>query len=329
MGDVAMCVPVLRAFVKQNPTIKITVLSRTFFKPMFDDIENVSFFAAEVSGKHKGVLGLFKLYSELKPLKITAIADMHNVLRSKILRFYFSSTRVQHAVIDKGRLEKKALTRIKNKKLQQLKSSHERYADVFRALGFELDLSNPMFPIKKTLSEETLRLTGADHLKWIGIAPFAQYQSKMYPLDLIEKVISKLAVTNQYKIFLFGGGKKEIQLLDDLSTHKNVVNIAGKLKLKEELNLMAHLDCMLSMDSANSHLAAMQGVKIITLWGVTHPYAGFAPFNQAVNQMLLPDLEKYPKLPCSIYGNKVLKGYEEVMRSIPPERVVEKIVEIT
>ncbi|HFS66588.1 MAG TPA: ADP-heptose--LPS heptosyltransferase RfaF, partial [Flavobacteriia bacterium] len=40
---------------------------------------------------------------------------------------------------------------------------------------------------------------------------------------------------------------------------------------------------------------------------------------------ILPDLKKYPKIPCSIYGNKVCDGYENVMRSILPDKIIEKI----
>ena len=44
MGDVAMTVPVLRAFSIQNPDVKITVVSRPFFKPFFDDYSKCYFF---------------------------------------------------------------------------------------------------------------------------------------------------------------------------------------------------------------------------------------------------------------------------------------------
>jgi ADP-heptose:LPS heptosyltransferase len=330
MGDVAMSVPILRAFVKQNPTIKVTVLSKAFFRPLFENIENVDFFAADVTGKHKGIIGLYRLYKELKLLNVDAIVDLHNVLRSKILRFFFGTlSRINTAVIDKGRAEKKALTRIHNKVFKQLKTSHERYADVFRKLGFSINLASPKFADKENLSEEIIRISKTDHLKWIGIAPFAQYQSKMYPLDLIEEVIEKLSSTKQYKIFLFGGGENEITTLNEVSSKfKNTLNVAGEMKLKDELNLISHLDCMVSMDSANSHLAAMQGIKTITIWGITHPYAGFAPFNQPHKNMILPDLSNYPNIPCSIYGNKVCEGYEKIMDSISPEKVVKKIVEI-
>ncbi len=330
MGDVAMSVPVLRAFTQQNPDVKITVLSRAFLKPLFENIRNVTFYAADVSQKHKDILGLYRLSKELRQLNIDAVADIHNVLRSKILRFFFSLKRIKSVVIDKGRAEKKALTSTTNKVFKQLKTSHERYADVLRELDFTVDLSNPEFPSKPDLSFEVQKIIPQDHLKWIGIAPFAQYKSKMYPLDLIETIISKLTDTNQHKIFLFGGGEKEINILNSLeNNHQNIISVAGKLSLNDELSLIANLDCMVSMDSANSHLAAMQNVKTITLWGITHPYAGFAPFNQPKENMLLPDLEKYPNIPCSIYGNTVCDGYEDVMRSISPEKVVEKIMNIS
>jgi len=326
MGDVAMTVPVLRALVKQNPDIKITVVSNGFFEPIFESIEHVTFYTADVQGKHKGILGLYKLYKELNKLNIDAIADIHNVLRTKVLRFFFSLKRINTAIINKGRTEKKALTRAENKVFKQLKTSHERYADVFRKLGFTVDLSKPEFLKKVQLSDKIYQMIGIDHLKWIGIAPFAQHDSKMYPLDLIEKVISEVSDFNQYKILLFGGGEHEIKVLKNLeSQFKNTISVAGKLDFTNELQVISNLDIMLSMDSANAHLAAMQGVKTITLWGGTHPFAGFSAFNQPNKYQILPDLEKYPKLPCSIYGNTVCEGYQDVMRSILPETIVERI----
>lgn len=329
MGDVAMSVPVLRALINQNPDVKITVLSRAFFKPLFEDLPNTSFFAADVTNKHKGFSGLFKLYKELSLLHIDAVADLHNVLRSKILRFFFSLSRNKIAVIDKGRKEKKALTRKENKIFRQLKSTHERYADVFRTLGFSVDLSKQNFPPKKELPKIVHTFVGNKYPKLIGIAPFAQYDSKMYPLDLLKKVLEVLAQHKNYKILLFGGGEKEMGILTDLEkNYSNTLSLAGNLTFADELKTISNLDCMLSMDSGNAHLAAMLGIKTITVWGVTHPFTGFYPFNQPMEYALLPDLKKYPNLPCSIYGNKVCAGYEEVMRSISSEKVIEKIEKI-
>lgn len=324
MGDVAMTVPVVRAFVQQNPNVKITFVSRPFFKPFFEGIENVSFFAVDVKKRHKGFFGLIKLYSDLKKLNIDAVADLHNVLRSQVIRTLFSLSGKKVAATNKGRAEKKALTRAENKIFQPVKSMVQRHVDTFNKLGLRVDLSNPKFPEKAILAKEIIAISGEkQNFNWIGIAPFAQYESKVYPLDLMQKAIDKLALNSSNKIFLFGGGNKEIELLNQFSKNKeNVINLAGKTPFQQELQLISNLDVMLSMDSGNAHIAAMLGVKVITLWGATHPFAGFIPFNQPLENCLTSDREQFPLLPTSVYGNKKVAGYEDVMRTISVEKVV-------
>ena len=323
MGDVAMTVPVLRAFVKQYPAVQLTVISRPFFKPFFSGIPNISFFAFDEKERHKGFLGLLRLFQDLKKLNIDAFADLHNVLRSQIIRNLFALSGKKIASVDKGRQGKKELTRTEDKVFKQLPTMFQRHATVFEELGFPINLSNPDFPEKGILDKEIQAIIGNDYKKLIGIAPFAQYDSKVYPVDLMQKVIEQLAKNSSYTILLFGGGKKEIEVLESLSKDKvNVINMAGKIKFQQELQVISNLEVMLSMDSGNAHIAAMLGVKVVTLWGATHPFAGFSPFNQPLENALISDREKYPLLPTSVYGNKVVEGYDEVMRSIQPNQVV-------
>ena len=328
MGDVAMTVPVLSVLAKTYPEVRITVLSRPFFKPLFNGIPNLDFLEAEVKGKHKG-LGLIKLAKEGKSLGIDAVADLHNVIRSKIISGYLKFEGIKVASIDKGRVEKKELTASEGKKFLQLKTTHRRYADVFDKLGFPLNLEEYSPPARLRLVPKLLALVGVEPKKLIGIAPFAAHDSKMYPLNLMKIVIAELDASEKYRIFLFGGGSEEIAQLKKIENpYANVISVAGKLKFDEELALISNLDLMLSMDSGNGHLAAMYGIPVITLWGVTHPYAGFAPFNQPEGNQLVSDRSKYPLIPTSIYGNKFQKGYEDVMRTISPETVVSKIKEV-
>jgi ADP-heptose:LPS heptosyltransferase len=327
MGDVAMTVPVLRTFVNQHPEIKITMISRPFFKPFFEGIPNITFFAFDEKERHKGFLGLLRLFQDLKGLNIDAFADLHNVLRSKIIRNLFALSGKKTASVDKGRAEKKALTQPENKVFQQLPTMFERHVKVFEQLGFTVDLSSrsvgTVFPEKAVLSPEILAVIGEKSKTLIGIAPFAQYDSKVYPLDLMQEVINQLSKNLDYKILLFGGGKKEIEILDSFSANKeNVINMAGKIKFQQELQLISNLDVMLSMDSGNAHIAAMLGVKVISLWGATHPYAGFSPFNQPLENALVSDRNQFPKLPTSVYGNKKVEGYEDVMRTITVDSII-------
>ena len=327
MGDVAMTVPVLRSLVSQHPEIKLTVISRPFFKPFFEGIPQVSFFEFDEKVRHQGFFGLLRLFQDLQQLEIDAFADLHNVLRSKVIRILFALFGKKTAAVDKGREGKKALTRSENKILKPLPSMFERHAEVFARLGSVINLSKPIFPKKVALTEESTAIIGTGNQQLLGIAPFAQYDSKVYPLDLMRTVIDELSKNQNNKILLFGGGKKEIEILESLSNNKNnVINMAGKIKLKQELELIGNLDVMLSMDSGNAHIAAMLGIKVITLYGATHPFAGFAPFNQPIENALLSDRKKYPMLPTSVYGNKIVHGYEEAMRTISPESVIEKII---
>ena len=328
MGDVAMTVPVLRVLTQTYPELKITVLSRPFFKPLFEDIPNLNFLEADVYGEHKR-FGLLNLAKEAKALGIDAVADLHNVIRSKVITKYLKFKGLETATIDKGRSEKKQLIAAKGEAISQLKTTHQRYADVFEKLGYPLKLENHVNPPRKRLVPKLNGLIGIEPKKLIGIAPFAAHQSKMYPLSLMAEVIRELDETDKYRIFLFGGGKKEIGLLKKLENpFANVTNVAGKLTFEEELALISNLDLMLSMDSGNGHLATMYGVPVITLWGVTHPFAGFAPFNQPEGNQLLSDREAYPLIPTSIYGNKFPKGYEEVIKTIAPQTVVNKVLEV-
>lgn len=326
LGDVAMTVPVIRAFTAQFPHVKLTVLTRPFFKPLFNDLENVSVIGADVNNEYKGVYGLWQLYSQLAKDNFDAVADLHNVLRTNILKKYFSLSKTPFHQVDKGRKEKKELTRAKNKNFKALKTTFERYADVFRSIGFELDLSyaspRPRLPLPLTAFEDLAR----DASKWIGIAPFAAFEGKMYPLEMMDEVVNTLNNTNEYKILLFGGGLKETELLRSMAAkYEHVRNMAGHFSFEEELALISNLDLMLSMDSGNAHLAAMFGIPTVTVWGVTHPYAGFYPFRQQMSYALMADIDRYPLIPTSVYGNKMPRGYEKAIATVKPSQIVERI----
>ncbi|SFU27340.1 ADP-heptose:LPS heptosyltransferase [Pustulibacterium marinum] len=329
MGDVAMTVPVLRAFRQQYPKVKLTVVSHPFFEPLFQTIPGINFYGVDLKDRHKGAKGMVKLYADLRKLKIDAVADLHNVIRSKFIRtiFNISGKRVEHT--DKGREEKKALTRPENKEFKQLKSMFQRHADTFEKLGYPIDISKVDFPKKNPLTEAILELTnGEKTTNWIGIAPYAQYETKIYPKDLMEQVIAGIANDADNTIFLFGARSEKDKLEELQQSFSNVKIVAGSINFKEEVTLMSYLDVLLSMDSGNAHIAAMMGTKVVTLWGATHPYAGFTPFQQPLEHALISDRKKYPQLPTSVYGNKEVPGYENAMRTIDPHDVVSKIKKI-
>ena len=322
MGDVAISIPVLFAFTQSYPEIKITILTKKQFTPLFRDITTARIIPADFDKKHKGFFGLYKLSRQIKKLKIDAVVDLHNVLRTNILKYFLLG--IEFSQVDKARPQKKAL--INGSSFIPLRTTTERYADVFRSLGLSLRLTAFDFPPSKHLMPATLKTLESFTSAVIGIAPFAAYSSKTYPMSKMKMVIYELQ--KEYKVLLFGGGRQESEFLAKLaSKYKNVFSTAAKFSLEEELDIISNLKVMLSMDSSNGHIAAMLGVNVVTLWGVTHPFAGFAPFNQKTTNNITADRKKYPKIPTSIYGNYFPKGYELVMQTIQPETVIKAVVD--
>jgi len=326
MGDVAMTVPVLLAVRRMYPEVEISSLSRKRFFPIIQQISGITLIEADVKDRHKGILGLRQLAKEIKEHEPDAVADLHNVLRTKILRSFVRGT--SKAMIDKGRKEKKRL--VKDARFfQQLKPTVQRYADVFEQLGFPLELSQSDVLPQLPIPENVHGLVGDHAYKWVGIAPFAAHSSKSLSLTKAKDLVQALLAIGSIKIVLFGGGAKECKQLEIVAgTNSNVFNLAGYMPFEEELAMLSNLDAMVSVDTGNGHLAAMYGVPVITLWGNTHPFAGFVPFLQPDENQITVSREEFPLIPTSIYGNKVPAGYEKVMEKIDCGSVVERLKEV-
>lgn len=330
LGDVAMLVPVVSSLAHQYPELRITVLSRPFARPFFDGMApNVGFMEADLKGEYHGVTGLNALYRRLVAKNFTAIADMHNILRSSYLRMRFNLGRYRVEHINKHRNERRMLTSRSGKQLVQLPTSFENYADVLARLGYPVTLNfKSVFPD----SGGNLRLL-SDHVgdkklfqQWIGIAPFAAHKGKIYPPEKMEQVVAEIIRRHpSCRIFLFGGGDSEHRVLNEwVARYKNCTNASQLLSsLQQEMILMSHLDVMVSMDSANMHLASISGTRVVSIWGATHPYAGFMGWNQSSGDAVQVDM---PCRPCSIYGNKpCLSGDYACLASISPEMVADRV----
>lgn len=331
LGDVAMVVPVVWALAKQYPDIRITVLSKGFARTLFEDLApNVNFMEADLKKEYVGIKGLNALYRRLVAKQFTKVADLHNVLRSDYLRARFNLGRYRVEHIDKHRRQRRKLIAYKNKVKEYLPSSFENYAEVFARLGYPIDfnLFNSIFPKEGGNLNLLPSMIGQkkDDEQWIGIAPFAAHEGKIYPLRLMEQVIDQL--TKEYpkaRIFLFGKGEQEDQYFQRwCNQYPQCIHASLHCEtIHQELIVMSHLNVMLSMDSANMHLASLTGIPVISIWGATHPLAGFYGFKQSEENAIQIDLDCRP---CSIFGNKPCqRGDYACLNNIPPERIVERI----
>lgn len=325
MGDVAMLVPAVHSLAVQNPDLHITLLTRKHLTPFFGWMpKNVEVLGVDLK-EYKGIGGLNRLYGQLKNYRFDAVADVHDVLRSKYLRWRFQLAGKKCVRINKGRKEKKSLIAHAATHAPLMPMVY-RYAEVFGKLGLNVEFcfSRLFDPQKEDLTAvESIVGKKKDNEKWIGIAPFAAHDNKIYPLDKIKKVAETIASTG-VKVFLFGAGKKEQEILEGWETEniRSMCSILGGLH--NEMLLMSQLDVMLAMDSANMHIASLVGIPVVSVWGPTHPKAGFLPWNQPADNIIqFSDLQCRP---CSVYGNKpCLFADLRCMNRIQPTTIINKI----
>ena len=309
-GDLAMTVPVFKEILEQNQELEIIMVTRTNFEALFAEIPRLTFQGINLED-YKGVVGMRRLSKELlRDVNFDYVADLHDVIRSKILNTFFANRNFKVYKIDKGKEEKENLTDIWNLDKKQLKTTFERYADVFRDMGFSVKLSNNY-------------LVKSVEKKGIGFAPFAQHKGKMLPLEKSYEICKILSKT--HKIYLFGGGTEEKDILKNWEGEiLNTENIAGELSLDEELALISNLEVMISMDSANMHLASLVGTRCISVWGSTHPFAGFLGYGQSSNDVVqVVDLTCRP---CSTFGDKeCFRGDYACLNEFNIQKVIDKI----
>ena len=335
LGDVAMTIPVLYPVCEANPGTRFVMLTKKWPSSMFHDRPaNLMVMGVDFKTDYKGFAGLLKLARHLRrKYAIDAVADLHNVLRSEFLRMRFNIDHYRVAHIDKHRKGRRRLTSANNKQLTQQPTSFDNYAEVFRQLGYPVKQDFKSIFAERPdgrgdlslLPQEAMPTAGLN----IGIAPFAAHEGKVYPPRLMQRVVEQLLTSHpQARIFLFGRGQQEEEYFSQwCQQHAQCVYVGRYVEsLRQELVLMSHLDVMLSMDSANMHLASLTATPVVSVWGATHPFAGFMGWGQTADRAVQIPLDCRP---CSIYGQKpCLRGDYACLNRIAPEAIVEKIEHI-
>ncbi|MDR1223992.1 MAG: glycosyltransferase family 9 protein [Tannerella sp.] len=326
IGDVAMTIPVVYAAAEANPEDSFTVLTQTFLMPLFmNRPSNVNVMGVNTKSTEKSFRGFLRYAFILRKYKFDRVLDLHSVIRSRIVSSVFRLGGKPVFRISKGRRERKSLTRRPPKEICPLRPVVARYADVFHAAGFGFNETFVSLYDKNPVDEGVIKtVAGSRKGYWVGMAPFARHKGKIYPAGKMEKVVEQLSKREDMTLFLFGGRGDEGRILSQWEMKYNhTVNTVGRYSLDMELALISRLDVLVSMDSANMHLASLTGTTVISVWGATHPYAGFYGYHQREDLAVQLDL---PCRPCSIYGNKpCYRGDWACMNEIQPEQILKKI----
>ena len=298
LGDVALSLPFLYQAAYCYPDRRFTFVTTPFHSHiLLDPPPNVRVvtFDTRHQGGFKGCIQLAHRLHKLEPM--ATILDLHDVLRTRII----SSTLkvLGHTVytIRKPRRERARLVQRPPKdqvpRELYVPPMTQVYCEVYRRCGLTkvqegfspfLDSSAKRSPI-------------------LGIAPYAKHPSKVLPTERLRELITLIhRYFPHYTILLYSAPGEERQRSEALSNEfPGFVSCTRASSITEELREISTLSAMISMDSANQHLAAWMGTPVVSIWGATHPAAGFIPWHGSEEDCLGIPL---PCRPCSIYGQK-------------------------
>lgn len=303
-----MLVAVLQEAAIQHPDTDYTLLSKGFAEQMLPDLPNLHF---------------MKQGEPIDWSHFDRIIDAHSVWRSWgiDLRARLHGKPVRR--IRKGRLQKQLLT-----KGSQWINTHLLFRNGKTTLTTMHDRYRRLLEVGCSAQHQcNISVTSDRPRKDLGIAPFAAHKGKIYPLDKMETVVRLLNdhLSQQGEhIYLFGAGDYEKGVLESWEKkYPGVISLAGKQKMRKEIEIMAGLRLMLTMDSGNMHLASLAHTRVISIWGATHPCAGFLGYGQSPADCIQNEL---PCRPCSVYGNRPCRMGDYPCMDIAPETIFQRII---
>ena len=332
IGDVAMTVPVVYSACRCYPDVRFVMVTRRSLVNIFVNApENLTVEGVDLAD-YPGAAGMRRLVGELAGrYRPDVFVDLHDVLRTKLMRLWCALRGIRSVHINKGRADKRALTRAGRKMMLPLPSQRARYREVFFKAG--LPLSDRFEGLYGGRGKADAALFAAitppkpAGQRWVGVAPFAAHIGKVYPPERMLDVVERLAAHPDIRVFLFGGGPDETVLLDAWADgHDRIQNLAGKkYGFAIELALLNHIDAVVTMDSANMHLSAIAGAPTVSVWGATHPYTGFKGWRQSeADTVQLPMSCR----PCSVFGDRPCRrGDYLCLHAIKPEAIYSKVME--
>lgn len=329
MGDVVMLLPVLKGLLEENSGLEVYLLTQKQFFPFFAGIDRLNLVEIDLKREHRSFKGLYRLFNQLrKTINPDFVVDLHGVIRSFFLGFYFKLLGYKVVRFDKGTTKKYSAIR-KKRISSSLRHTVERYKGVFQDLGFTIKLSlPPLFSRNLSFNDEVLQEpVGAV----IGIAPFAKHKQKVWGVGKVDELIGLLSANYNCRIVLFGGGQVEIEQMNLLAAkYSNCIVAANHFTFQEEIQAILRLSVMVSMDSANMHIAALCGIPTVSVWGATHPALGFAPYGQPSENMIQYEGDRLSCRPCSVYGNKKCQYGDDIrcMNYVSADSVFRRIAEI-
>ncbi len=322
IGDILLTTPLLRAIRHSHPGARVTVLTKRAYLPLLSHNPHVHRVIGLAPGR-----SLTSLATELRGDEYTDLLDLHDNLRSRVLRLLVPG---RWRTYPKHRLARALLIHAKRNRYRDRRPVPERYFSAVRHLRVVPDGAPPEFFIGPEALKEAagwLRSVGLEsEPKIVAMAPGAAHATKRWPVEHWRILIDRLVKDGSAVVLV--GGAEDTHLAAELchAAPNRVANAAGSFGLQGTGALLQRAGVVVSGDTGVMHMATAVGTPVVALFGPTVQAFGFFPYTGLARVIELP----LPCRPCTAQGGpRCPLGHHRCMLDIQPGAVYEALRQIT
>ena len=321
VGDMVLAQSLFKSLKKDRPDCQIDVAAPAWTLPLLERMPEITE-AISLPFKH-GELAFWKRIQFGKSLRnqgYTQAIILTNSLKSALLPF---AANIPRRTSFLGEMRYGLINDIRP--LDKVKLP--RTVDRFVSLGLAADpgtpkkISNPKLMANKQNALATLERLKKEKPKGkvLGLCPGAEYgEAKRWPAEYYAEV-ANTALKNGWEVWLFGS-EKDIPVTHTINglCDSQCLDLGGKTKLGEAIDLMSLCDTVISNDSGLMHVAAALGKKLIAIYGSSDPHHTPPMSSKAVIE--------YLGLECSPCFERVCPlGHLNCLKQIEPRNLIADI----
>lgn len=313
IGDIVLTSPVIR-IAKNQLSAEVHYLTKKSFKSIISKNPNIDkIFTIDDN--------INEIIQNLKSENYDYIIDLHNSLRSSLLKF---KLKAKSFTVNKANFRKWLLVNVKSKKV---KITHivDRYVDTLNKLGAKNDQKGLDFYYEKDVNLSTEYNIPKSY---ICISLGAKHFTKKIPSKLLIKIISSLD-----KKFVLIGGDDVIEDSNEivLNSKKTILNLTGKIDLHQSAQVIDNSELVLCSDTGMMHIAAALQKKIVVIWGNTIPEFGMYPyFGKNQTKHINIEVKNLKCRPCSKIGyDKCPKNHFDCMTQHNHKEIISSIINLS
>ena len=308
LGDVVLTTPLIQELRKRYPESRIDLVIAREYESLVSVLPGLN--DVHIYSKKTGLRGLRSLRRELLKERYDYVLDLHNVLRTRILRRALGK---HTSVIDKRTLKRWLLVRFKYDLLGSAPDVIGRYFETARDLSVLDERRGPQLAVRHDRDP-----------KRIAIAPGARHWNKRWPAEYYSQLCEELLDAG-YNI-TFYGTLTEQALIEEIRKKLPAGNhrsLAGDIDLTEAAHSIGKCSVAITNDSGLMHVAEAVGTPVISLFGPTVKQFGFAPRDP---RSIVLEVEGLYCRPCTAIGlDHCPEKHFRCMMEIEPERIIASI----